>query len=241
MEYEFGSGDWDLGQGKVVEHLGRQALMGTAYLSGLTFENGVIKVDIAKYYPRNSRVGDCILGRAFLEVEKDTLLRLGFGYSDFITIYLNKEPVFFGNSAYRSRDNSFLGIVVYFDNLFLPLKKGNNELLVQLGESMGGWAFCFREEDEVYSDPSITKRWELKDSVAIPECVVYDPVNKVCYVSNYFNEGNEFISKISLDGKVLSREWITGVVMPTGMALAGRIERPERPAGGLGVHGCRPE
>ncbi|MBN2093451.1 hypothetical protein JW964_27750 [candidate division KSB1 bacterium] len=176
-------------------------------------------VDISRYYPRKNRGGDCILAKTLLKVEKDTLLQVGFGYSDFITVFLNQQPVFFGNSAYQSRDQSFLGIVGYFDNLFLPLKKGKNELKVQMGESMGGWAFCFRKEAEIYHLASIEKKWVIKGPVSIPEAIVYDPAQNVCYVSNYFNEGKEFLSKISPGGEVLTREWITGLRMPTGMCL----------------------
>ena len=38
---------WDLTNARVVQHLGRQALTGTALLRDGTFENGVIEVDVA--------------------------------------------------------------------------------------------------------------------------------------------------------------------------------------------------
>ena len=80
-------------------------------------------VDISRYYPRKSGAADCIFAKTIISVDKDTLMRFGYGYSDFITVYLNKQPIFLGVSSYQSRDKSFLGIVGYFDNLFLPLKK----------------------------------------------------------------------------------------------------------------------
>lgn len=182
-------------------------------------KNGV--VDISRYFGRTFGAGDCIIGRTFLDAEKDTLLRVGFGYSDYITIYLNGHPVFFGGSAYQSRDRSFLGIMGYFDNLFLPLSKGKNELLVQVGESSGGWGFCFRTENDVYINPSLKKAWSLKGELAMPESAVYNPEKNEIYVSNYYNEGDEFISRISADGIVLDREWIKGLRMPTGMIIRG--------------------
>ncbi|MBN3035051.1 MAG: SMP-30/gluconolactonase/LRE family protein [Bacteroidales bacterium] len=182
-------------------------------------ETGII--DVSRFYPRNSRAGDCILAKTVLPAESDTLLRTGFGYSDYITVFLNRKPVYFGNSAYRSRDRSFLGIVGFWDNLFLPLTRGENELMVQVCETSGGWAFGFRKEDEVYLHPSVDKGWTLRGPFSMPECIVYDPVRDVCYVSNYFNDGNEFISKISLSGEVITRDWITGIRMPTGMCITG--------------------
>ncbi len=180
-------------------------------------------VDVSHIYSRKSRLGDCVFARTTIIAERDTLLRVGFGYSDYITIFLNKQPLFFGNSAYQSRDKSFLGIVGYSDNVFLPLKEGANELLVLVGESMGGWGFCFRKEDETFLHPSLVKTWSQKDSLSLPEAVVYDPANSVCYVANYFNDGNEYLSKISLTGEVLDKEWIKGLRMPTGMCIQNNL------------------
>jgi DNA-binding beta-propeller fold protein YncE len=196
---------------------------GATLLSGITWkpvdadETGL--VDISRYYPRQSHGGDCLLAKSTIIAETDTLLRVGFGYSDYITVFLNKKPMYFGNAAYRSRDKSFLGIVGYFDNLFLPLKKGPNEIVLMVGETMGGWAFSFRKENDVYVHESLQKQWTIKGPLAVPETVVYDPKNDVCYVSNYFNDGNEYISKISTEGKVLVREWIKDLQMPTGMCV----------------------
>jgi hypothetical protein len=166
-----------------------------AFLSGLKWqaveadESGL--VDVSRYHPRVNRAGDCILAKTTLTAEADTLLRVGFGYSDVITVFLNGRPVYSGNSAYQSRDRSFLGIVGWFDNLFLPLEKGTNELLIQVGESSGGWAFCFRKEDDVCHPESVAQAWVVKGPVSMPEAVVYDPSRDVCYVSNYFHEGRE--------------------------------------------------
>lgn len=180
-------------------------------------------VDISQYYPRASRAGDAILAKTTITVDQDTLMRMGIGYSDYITVYLNQTPLFFGNSAYRSRDKSFLGIVGYNDNLFLPLKKGANELMVQVGETMGGWAFACRDENAVYLAPGIAKQWEIKGPVAMPEAVAYDPEKEVCYVSNYFNEGKEYISKVSSAGEMLDSAWVDGMVMPTGLCVSGDV------------------
>jgi len=183
-------------------------------------DNGGV-VDISRYYGRSFGAGDCIMGRTSLKADRDTLLRVGFGYSDYITVFLNGRPVYFGGSAYTSRDRSFLGIMGYFDNLFLPLSKGDNELLVQVGESSGGWGFCFRREDDVYIHPSLKRDWTLKGKLAMPEAAVYNNEKNEIYVANYYNDGNEFLSRVSTDGIILEREWIKGLRMPTGMVVSG--------------------
>jgi hypothetical protein len=178
-------------------------------------------VDVSRHYPRKSRAGDCVLARTTLTAESDSLLRVAFGYSDFVTVFLNGRPLYSGNAAYQSRDRSFLGIVGYSDELFLPLRKGDNELLLLVGETMGGWGFCFRRSDEIFSRDELKKEWTLKRGLALPEAVVFDPASGACYVSNYFNDGQEFISKVSPAGEVIEREWLKGLRMPTGMVLKG--------------------
>ncbi len=179
-------------------------------------------VDVSRHFSRGSRVGDCILARATLAAESDSLMGIDFGYSDIVTVFLNRRPVYSGNSAYRSRDPSFLGIVGYHDSLYLPLRKGDNELLLLLGETQGGWAFCLRRSQEVFAHPALKRGWKLESNLALPEAVVFDPGQNVFYVSNYFNEGQEFVSRVSATGEIIAREWVRGLRMPTGMLLRGQ-------------------
>ena len=129
-------------------------------------------VDVSRIFPRKFRAGDCLLARTTLAAESDSLLRVNFGYSDIITVFLNGRPLYSGNAIYQSRDRSFLGIVGYYDDLFLPLMKGDNELLLLLGETMGGWGFCFRSGDEVFTHAALKKEWSTKNGLALPEAVV---------------------------------------------------------------------
>lgn len=60
-----------------------------------------------------------------------------------------------------------------------------------------------------------------------PESALYDPQAKFIYISNIAGEplgkdGKGFISKVGLDGKLLAREWVSGLNAPKGMALVGR-------------------
>ena len=69
---------------------------------------------------------------------KRVLLR--FGFSDKVRVYLNGRPLYRGNDAFQTRDRSFLGTVGLFDELILPLKRGDNELWFAVSEGFGGWA-----------------------------------------------------------------------------------------------------
>ncbi|HOW43806.1 MAG TPA: hypothetical protein PK919_01405 [Candidatus Aminicenantes bacterium] len=178
-------------------------------------------VDVSRYYSRRSRATDCVLARTTLAAEADSLLEVDFGYSDIVTVFLNGQPLYSGSAAYQSRDRSFLGIVGYNDGLYLPLRKGDNELLLLLGETMGGWGFCFRRGREVFARDGVKKEWSVTEGLAVPEAVTYDPQADACYVSNYFNEGQEFLSKVSLAGQVIEKEWLKGLRMPTGLLVRG--------------------
>lgn len=64
-------------------------------------------------------------------------------------------------------------------------------------------------------------------SIAVnPESIVYDPVRNRCYVSNFgqtpadgMNYNDDFISCFDMNGKVLEREFVTGLTAPTGLSI----------------------
>jgi hypothetical protein len=178
-------------------------------------------IDLARYVGRSGPETDCIWAKTKVFSDKEETREYKFGYSDAICVFLNGEALFTGSSAYRERDPSFLGIVGLFDAVYLPLKQGENELTFLIAESFGGWGFICQDGDYTYRHESMTKLWELPRQLRMPESVVYDEKRDLLYVSNYFDGGNEFISKISLDGQIIEREWISGLNRPTGLCLSG--------------------
>lgn len=68
-----------------------------------------------------------------------------FGFSDQVRVYLNGAPLYEGADLQGSRDYRFLGHVGFWDSLFLPLRKGANEVvLVITDETNGGTAAAAR-------------------------------------------------------------------------------------------------
>ena len=72
---------------------------------------------------------------------------------------------------------------------------------------------------------ALKKIWETEGFMN-PESVVYDKNNNVLYVSNVngdanAKDGNGFISRVSVDGKILDKEWITGLNGPKGLDISG--------------------
>ncbi len=89
-----------------------------------------------------------VYARAGIDSDRDQVKKLAIGYSDDVSVFLNGRILFRGRSAQSFRDPGFLGIVSPDnDAVFLPLKKGRNELMLAVSELGGGWGFICRLED----------------------------------------------------------------------------------------------
>lgn len=69
---------------------------------------------------------------------------------------------------------------------------------------------------------SLKQDWIYSDGLESVESVVYDKENQVLYASNgkdYKPGKDGFISKISIEGKLLELNWVSGLNRPTGMAI----------------------
>ncbi len=89
-----------------------------------------------------------LYARTTIESDRDQVKKLYIGYSDEVSVFLNGQILFRGRSAQNFRDPGFLGIVnSENDAVYLPLKKGNNELMLAVSELGGGWGFICRLAD----------------------------------------------------------------------------------------------
>jgi hypothetical protein len=89
-----------------------------------------------------------LYARTRIESDHDQVKKLEIGYSDDVSVFLNDKILYRGRSAQGFRDPGFLGIVnPENDAVFLPLKKGSNELMLAVSELGGGWGFICRLED----------------------------------------------------------------------------------------------
>ena len=86
--------------------------------------------------------------RTRIASDRDQVKKLYIGYSDDVSVFLNGKILYRGRSAQGFRDPGFLGIVnPENDAVYLPLKKGSNELMLALSELGGGWGFICRLAD----------------------------------------------------------------------------------------------
>jgi len=88
-----------------------------------------------------------LYARTTIVSDKAQVKRLALGYSDDVGVFLNGKILYRGRSAQAFRDPGFLGIVnPENDAVYLPLRKGKNELVLALSELGGGWGFVCRLE-----------------------------------------------------------------------------------------------
>jgi len=67
----------------------------------------------------------------------------------------------------------------------------------------------------------LTKQWETAGGLKVPESILYDESRNILFVSNICGNPTEknnrgFISKVSLDGKIVALKWATGLNAPKG-------------------------
>jgi sugar lactone lactonase YvrE len=201
------------------------ALGVTPWTAAVTERRGLL--DVSRTYGRSGTEPEVVLARTTVRAPRDEVRTFWLGYSDEVSVFLNGRQVFYGNSAYRSRDLSFLGVVGLFDALPLPLRRGDNELLVVLGETSGGWGLTVRDATAVLEAPGARRLWASPPTLRIPESAAYDPARRAVYVSNYdgYNPsggaGRQYLSKFAEDGRLEALEWVTGLNNPTGLAVRG--------------------
>lgn len=82
---------------------------------------------------------DTVFARLIIQSEREQVKRIRFGFSDAVRVYFNDRLLYGGSDIYQSRDYRFLGTVGLFDELYLPLKQGDNELWMAVTENFGGW------------------------------------------------------------------------------------------------------
>ena len=89
-----------------------------------------------------------LYARTNIDSGRDQVKKLYIGYSDDVSVFLNGQILYRGRSAQGFRAPGFLGIMnPENDAVYLPLKKGGNQLLLAVSELGGGWGFICRLAD----------------------------------------------------------------------------------------------
>lgn len=89
-----------------------------------------------------------VYAKTTIDSDRDQVKKLYLGYSDDVSVFLNGRILYRGRSAQYFRDPGFLGIMnPENDTVYLPLRRGHNELMLAVSEIGGGWGFICRLTD----------------------------------------------------------------------------------------------
>ncbi len=97
---------------------------------------------------RGNRPGaNTVIARVVVNSERQQIKGLSFGYSDAVSVYVNGTRLYSGANLYESRDYRYLGTIGLFDEAYLPLEAGNNEVWFAVSEAFGGWGIVAQFDD----------------------------------------------------------------------------------------------
>ena len=132
------AGKYHLTNANLGQHQWTQLKCDRTGLANLARINGIKEIKQGR---------NCVFAKTVVGAEKDILKKLELAFSDAVKVYLNGQILFEANDMYRSRDYRFLGTSGYFDAVYLPLKKGENEIRIAVTEKIGGWGLKARFAD----------------------------------------------------------------------------------------------
>jgi DNA-binding beta-propeller fold protein YncE len=74
------------------------------------------------------------------------------------------------------------------------------------------------------AEATLKERWSTASDFKVPESVFFDPEAECLYVSNINGgpsqkNGEGFLSKVDISGRILELEWVTGLNAPKGMGV----------------------
>ncbi len=179
------------------------------------------RIDMARVDPPTGSFPRLALARTTLFVDTLQTVPLRFGLLGEGALFVNKRKLYYSDGAARA--GTGLHEVVWAD-----LNPGLNEILLVVKETPAGWGFMV-QADRTFPDPPrdhtrLEKVWETPAELNIPESVCWDRKRQVFYVTSYnrlsrAGAGQGYVSRIAPDGRILDREWVTGLDGPCGTAL----------------------
>lgn len=111
-----------------------------------TDEDGLL--DISKYYAKQnietyqSRSNDMVWLKQELSANEPITRRMNFDFSNRIWVFLNGQILYHGDHSFFLKGTMYQGSIekkFISDAIYLPLKKGKNELLIGISAVANGW------------------------------------------------------------------------------------------------------
>ena len=101
-------------------------------------------VAIGRHIDRPRPLGGAI-ARLVIRSSGQRLQRLHLGFSDYVTVFVNGTPIFAGDAHYSFDNPRQEGLITRSQStLWLPLRDGENEILLAILDGFGGWGLTGR-------------------------------------------------------------------------------------------------
>ena len=108
-------------------------------------EDGLVNLSRWRGRPEGSGM-ETVLGRTILNSPDVRVVGLDVGFSNGVTVFLNGAPIYSGYDDWEGRyPGYFAGVRFGFETAWLPLRAGDNELILAVSEEGSfGWGFKAR-------------------------------------------------------------------------------------------------
>lgn len=226
---------WEVSRPFPASRVNREAyppfLVGYQAEWGTVFADASGVVDLSRVHARSGPEPETVYARTLVRSDRKQDVRLTFGYADQIDLFVNKRKVFAGGSHDRQAGASVSGIRESSYTAYVTLERGLNEIFLMVTAAGAAWGWQVRT-DPVLGEPlrrgaAAVRTWESPADFRTPESVLFDPRRNVLYVVSYdipstgSADSTGFISRVGPDGRILDLRWITGLRLPSGMAISG--------------------
>lgn len=131
----------------IVRQLPEEVLDSGGWQNLPTEPDGMLVLDGSVTAPSDTNPYGALV-RVFVDASRAGTRRLDFGFSDFVTVFLNGRALFSGDNSYSFDAPRRLGLIsIDQGTVYLPLTSGRNELVFAVSEVFGGWGLMARFED----------------------------------------------------------------------------------------------
>jgi len=166
--------------------------------------------------PPNNKPGvDTVFVRTTIVSDKEQVKKLQFGFTDLVKVYFNGQLLYSENNAFGSRDYRFMGLMRYANELYLPLKTGENDLTLAVTGLFASWGVQARFEDLEGIELTTTHLPEVVDVVDKLELLGPGPVvgNAAVFAGGIALNGQSAFSK-KANAKPTDRLKVAGQLIP---------------------------
>ena len=143
----------------IVTRIADRFIAETDFSFELTFQpvtHNLQVIDFRKKYPHADHAAAYAL--SFIESEKDTDILFGLSYCQSAIIWINDQLFYTGikKTGYHFREYTYDRF--YFDEILkIPLRQGNNKIMVKAGSDSDTWLFILRPVNELGDEEPLVR------------------------------------------------------------------------------------